>query len=66
MFGSKKVDRNDLTLDVHGEPLPADPQKDFIADAIESYPYGAEGFGTRSLIRIVVWTVMRMKERGLI
>jgi hypothetical protein len=48
------------------DPIPDDPNE-FIVDEIhKNYPFGAEAFGLRSMIRLTVRVVLEMKKRGLI
>jgi len=43
-----------------------DPHDSVIEEMRALYPYGAEGVGIRSFMRMIVWTVLEMKKRGLI
>lgn len=48
-------------------PTPITFSHEAIVDELhQEYPNGQEGFGLRAMIRLTVWTVLRMKERGLI
>lgn len=46
--------------------VPQDPNGRVVEEIKRGYPYGAEAFGMRSIIRIAVYTVLEMKKRGLI
>lgn len=48
------------------EPRPIDPNDSVVDEICKSYPYGDEAFGMRSIIRVVVVTVLELKKRGLI
>ncbi len=48
------------------EPIPSDPNGEIVDGIYKSYPYGCEALGVRSSIRMIVYTVMEMKRRGLI
>ena len=43
-----------------------DPYAVIIDEMHDSYPYGAEGIGIRSFMRLIVWTVLEMNRRGLL
>lgn len=57
IFGSRKE---------LAEPIPNDPNELLVDEIHLSYPYGAEAFGLRSMIRIVVRVVLEMKKRGML
>jgi hypothetical protein len=59
IFGNRKTQRG-----LANKEIPTDPHDPLIEDLHRSYPYGNEAFGMRSIIHIVVWTVLRMKDLG--
>lgn len=46
--------------------VPYDPNWLVVDEIRASFPYGAEQFGLKSMIRMVVHTVLEMKKRGMI
>ena len=46
--------------------IPDDPHGSIIEEMRALYPYGAEGVGILSFMRMIVSTVLEMKKRGLI
>jgi hypothetical protein len=46
--------------------VPFDPNWQVVDEIRASFPYGAEQFGLKSMIRLTVHTVLEMKKRGLI
>lgn len=47
-------------------PWPDDPNESLVDEIHRDYPFGAEAWGLRAMIRLVVRVVLEMKKRGLI
>lgn len=48
------------------EPIPDDPNEAIVDEIYKSYPFGGEGIGLRSFIRVAVRVALELKKRGLI
>lgn len=46
--------------------IPVDPNEIIVDELRRDYPYGAEAFGVKSLLRVTVYVVLEMKRRGMI
>jgi hypothetical protein len=47
-------------------PIPPDANDNPVEEMYEAYPFKEERVGVRSFVRLIVWTVLEMKKRGLI
>ncbi len=48
------------------DKVPPDPNDPLVEKLWLTYPFGAESFGSRSIIRTIVFVVQEMKSRGMI
>lgn len=55
-----------VKVDWEESPQWRDPNEEFVGEANRDFPNPAAPSGIKTIIQIVVWTVLRMKERGLI